>query len=294
MSVMSPDQPSLPSIPSAGRLSTQNLYPQGTPAMQRLEVTAPIVGPATGNQRYVYMGQTQTEPRWPGFPFKTTTKERQNVDRLVPISDARYMMDTLAPEAKQRLYDTATRYYGGAQWEQSWLDNVWERAINVSANSYAYANKRVDPVTAFEMIVGDLERSGARPGGRGGGGGVAGPTTTRQVSESVNLTDPATARTLLKNSLTEYLGRDATDKEQQAFLRALNAAEEREPTVTEAVTTTTPGRGTSMVRSRTRTTGGFNPSTFAQEYAQGQEGAAEYQAATTLLDTFISTLRARV
>lgn len=293
MSVMSPE-PGLPSIPSAGRLSTQNLYPQGTPAMQRLEVSSPIVGPATGNQRYVYMGEAMSEPRWPGFPYKTNVKQPQKVDRLVPISDARYMMDTLAPEAKQKLYDTATRYYGGAQWEQSWLDNVWERAINVSANSYAYANKKVDPVTAFEMIVGDLERSGARPAGAGGGGGVAGPTTTRQVSESINLTDPGTARTLLKNSLTEYLGRDATDKEQQAFLRALNAAEEGAPTVTEAVTTTTPGRGTSMVRSRTRTTGGFNPSTFAQEYAQGQEGAAEYQAATSLLDTFIGTLRARV
>lgn len=290
MSTMQPEAP-LPSIPSAGRLSVQNLYPQGTPAMQRLEVSAPVVGPATGNQRYVYMGKVQDQ-RWPGFPFKTNVKKKVDVDQLVPISDARYMMETLAPAAKQRLYDTATRYYGGEQWESSWLDNIWERAINVSANSYAYANKRVDPVTAFEMIVADLEKSGARPGGRGGG--VAGPTTTRQVSESVNLTDPGTARTLLKNSLTQYLGRDATDKEQATFMRALNAAEERSPTVTEAVTTTTPGKGTSMVRSRTKTRGGFNPSTFAQEYAQGQEGAAEYQAATSLLDTFISTLRARV
>lgn len=293
MSVMQPE-PALPSIPSAGRLSTATLYPQGTPAMQRLEVNAPIVGPATGNPSgYVYMGKTLSEERWRGFPFKTNQRQRVEVDQLVPISDARYMMETLAPEAKQRLYDTATRYYGGTQWEQSWLDNIWERAINVSANSYAYANKRIDPVTAFEMIVGDLERSGQRPGGAGGGGG-GGPTTTRQISESVNLTDPGTARTLLKNSLTEYLGRDATDKEQQAFLRALNAAEEQAPTVTEAVTTTTPGAGTATVRSRTMTRGGFNPSTFAQEYAQSQEGAAEYQAATSLLDTFIGTLRARV
>jgi hypothetical protein len=39
------------------------------------------------------------------------------------------------------------------------------------------------------------------------------------------------------------------------------------------------------------TTGGFNPSTFAEDYAQGMEGAAEFQAATTYLDAFINALR---
>jgi hypothetical protein len=77
-------------------------------------------------------------------------------------------------------------------------------------------------------------------------------------------------------------------------LKALNAVEKRSPSVTKSVSTTTPGVGTSRTESETSSRGGFNPSTFAEEYAQGQEGAAEFQAATTLLDTFIGSLGARV
>jgi hypothetical protein len=83
--------------------------------------------------------------------------------------------------------------------------------------------------------------------------------------------------------------------EQNSFLKALNVQEKRNPTVTKSTSVTTPqGQGKSMVESETMSQGGFNPSTFAQEYAQGMEGAAEYQAATTLLDTFIGSLKARV
>ena len=42
------------------------------------------------------------------------------------------------------------------------------------------------------------------------------------------------------------------------------------------------------------TTGGFDPAVFAEEYAQGQEGAGEYKAATSLLDTFIKSIGAKV
>lgn len=297
MSEMAPET-TLPSLSSARGLSPMNLYPQGTPAAQRLNVNAPIVGPATGNQRLVYMGQVEVE-RWPGFPYKTNVKKPTKVDQLVPIQDARYMLETLSPAAKEQLRATADRYWGGSDWDPSWLDGIWERAINISANAKAYANKNITPVDAFNMVVEDLEKSGAGGGRAGGGGGGAavyrGPVTTTQVTESVNLSDPGTARGLLKNALSDYLGRDATDFEQENFLKALNAAERRSPTKTEATTTTTPrGVARSEVETETMTTGGFNPSTFAEEYAQGMEGAAEFQAATTLLDTFINSLQARV
>jgi hypothetical protein len=238
------------------------------------------------------MGEVEVD-RPGGFPYKDPNKlVKAKVDQLVPIGDAQYMIDTLAPEARKRLYDTATAYYGNDNWERSWLNTIWNRAINVSANAYAYGNQKVDPVTAFEMIVRDMSEAGS-PGGRGAK--YTGPVTTRQETTSVNLTDPATARGLVKSALTNYLGRDANDMEQEAFLKALNAAERRAPTVTRSVSTTTPrGQALNEVESETMTTGGFNPSTFAEEYAQGQEGAAEFQAATTLMDSFIDALRARV
>jgi len=243
------------------------------------------------------MGQVEAE-RWPGFPYKTNVKKPTKVEQLVPINDARYMLETLAPAAKERLRSTADRYWGGSDWEPSWLDGIWERAINVSANAKAYANENITPVDAFDMIVNDLERTGAGGAaggaGGGGGGGYRGPVTTKQRTESVNLSDPGTARGLLKNALSDYLGRDATSVEQENFMKALNAAERRSPTVTTATSVTTPGVGTSTVETESMTKGGFNPSTFAEEYAQGMEGAAEYQAATTFLDTFINSLQARV
>lgn len=290
MSITPPEQP-LPSIPSAGRLSTQNYFPGTTPAMQRLNVNAPVVGPATGRERYVYMGEVEVD-RPAGFPYKDPNKSvKTKVDQLVPIADARYMLYTMAPEARQRLYDTATAYFGSNNWDQSWLDGVWEKAINISANAYAYGNQKVDPVTTFQMIVDDMAKAGTP----GGDGKYTGPVTTRQTTTSVNLTDPATARGLVKSALTNYLGRDANEMEQEAFLTALNAAERRSPTVTRSVSTTTPrGKALTEVESETISSGGFNPSTFAEEYAQGQEGAAEFQAATTLMDSFISALRARV
>lgn len=288
----------LPSIPSAGNIN--NYYPMTTPATQRLGLGPNVyTGSQTGNKRLVYTGQMDVQQP-AGFPYKDPNKMiTKKVDRLVDASDAMYMMYTLAPEARKQLNDLTTSYFGHNRWAPSWQDNVWKQAVQVSANSVAYGNRGdwIDPVTAFGLVVNDMaagSAGGRGGGGGGGGGGYSGPVTTTQVNKSVNLTDPTTARGLIKNALTGYLGRDATDKEQKSFLAALNMAERRSPSVTKSVSTTTPGVGASRVESETVSRGGFNPSTFAEEYAQGMEGSAEFQAATNLLDTFIGSLSARV
>lgn len=111
-----------------------------------------------------------------------------------------------------------------------------------------------------------LEESGQ---GRGGGGG---PT------KAVNLTDPGSAKQLMNQALQQYLGRDATPRELRKFVDALNAAEMRNPQQ-QVVSGST---AVSM--------GGFNPATFAQDYAAGMEGAGEFQAVTAGLDNFINAL----
>lgn len=290
----------LPSIPSASNL-TMNTYVNPTsPVAQRLQVNAPVIGPATGNQRYVYMG-TVTAPRPAGIPYKNPAQMRPTqVARLVPITDARYMMETLAPAERKKLNDATTAYFGHNRWDPSWQDGVWERAINISANSYAYGGESnaITPVDAFGLVIQNMQGSGGRGGrggGGGGGGGYSGPVTTVQTTKSVNLTNPTEARTLVNKALSDYLGREATGREQQNFLKALNFQERRNPSVTRQRSTTTPqGVAMNTVESEVMSQGGFNPSTFAQEYAQGQEGAAEFQAATNLLDTFIGALKARV
>jgi hypothetical protein len=288
-------QTTLPRMPSATGLNMQNYRNPTTPAANRLNVSPQIQGPATGNQRLVYMGMQEVQAP-AGIPFKNVNQPvKKNVPYMVPVADARYMMYTLAPDAKKQLDQVTTAYFGHNRWDPSWQDNVWEQAIQVSANAKAYANQNVTPVDAFQMIVSDM--AGASGGGRGkggGGGGGGGPTTTTTTSTSISLTDPGSARALVNKSLTDYLGREASESEQEKFMQALNAAERRNPTVTRQTTRSVPGRGTSTVTQEAETRQGFNPSTFAQEYAQSQEGAAEYQAATNLLDVFIGSLKARV
>lgn len=105
-----------------------------------------------------------------------------------------------------------------------------------------------------------------------GGGGGGGPT------QAVSLTDPGTAKQLINQSLQQYLGRNATPDELQNFVAALNKAEMKSPRVSRVA-------GATAV-----TAGGFNPATFAEDYAAGMEGAGEFQAVTSALDNFIGSL----
>jgi len=160
--------------------------------------------------------------------------------------------------------------FGKGKWKNSQLQYYWEQAIS-GANFALYAqNQYLGVPDVFDVMVGEAQKQQAAAGGGGGG-----PSTFRQV----RLTDPQGARTLIDSALEQYLGRKATAKEQREFLKALNVQEARNPTVT------TSGAGSSV------TTGGFNPATFAEEYAQGMEGSAEFQAATTFLDSFINALK---
>lgn len=289
----------LPSIPSAQNLTMNTYVNPTTPVAQKLQVNAPVIGPQTGDQRYVYMGDV-TVNRPAGIPYKNPGQSKPTtVARLVPITDARYMMETLAPAERKKLNEATTAYFGHNRWDPSWQDGVWERAINISANSYAYGGtgNAITPVDAFQLVVQNMQGSGGSGGrgGGGGGGGYSGPVTTVQTTKSVNLTNPTEARALVNKSLSDYLGREATSTEQQNFLAALNMQEKRNPSISKQKSVSTPqGPGMTTVESEVQSQGGFNPSTFAQEYAQGQEGAAEFQAATNLLDTFIGSLKARI
>lgn len=165
--------------------------------------------------------------------------------------------------------------FGKDRWRNSQLQHYWSQAVD-GANYALYANNQyVNPIDVFPRVVGMAAQDRARQGGGGGGG----PSMTTQV----RLSDPQTARGLLDQALAQALGRDASPVEQRRFLRALNRAEAQAPTVTRSMRT---GAGASVV-----TTGGFNPSTFAQEYAEGMQGSAEFQAATTFLDAFMNALK---
>lgn len=230
---------------------------------------------------WAYMG-SNTDPK---------TGKKQNTFMATSAADSSYLF--LDDSGKAALRKQMDAYYGKGNWQESWVRKLYSRNVEASAYMYANSGKLATPL--------DITMGGISSGAAGGsastgtsGGGYSGPTTTVQTAKSVNLTDPMSARKLVDDALGSYLGRRATEQEQDAFLAALNRREKKSPTMTKQVTTSTPGVSTSTVQSESMTSGGFSPSVFAESYARGQQGAGEYQAATTYLDTFINALKARV
>lgn len=120
----------------------------------------------------------------------------------------------------------------------------------------------------------------------GGGGGGGGPRAFTNIDTRVDLTDKGEARRIVNNALTGALGREATGAETRAFMKALNMNEKANPVVTTSKGVTSASGTTSTTTSE----GGFDSADFADRYAKSQEGYAEYQTATTYLDSFINAL----
>lgn len=222
----------------------------------------------------IYMGSTYSYT--PGSASGTSgaaTVAAQ--DYFIPKEQAWAGYGALSPEANALLVEVMDAKAGTRNWNMEELKKTWSEGVMLTEYITAQTGQ---PVTVLDALRGFyLDPNGiagfARKDGKGGSKAYTGPVT------QVRLSDPMTAETLLDNSLKNYLGRSATNAEKANFLKALNAYERENPTVT-----TPSGPGYSI------TTGGAQPTAFAEEYAASQEGAAEFQAATTYLDAFLGSL----
>lgn len=183
----------------------------------------------------------------------------------------------LSPQATQKIASDAQAWAGWSKpVPMQNLPGFWENMVNIAYQAQTQFGERISPLEAFDWYkrkFGKIPAAGGAGGSGGGGGGPAAPT------KRVNLTDPDTANQLVDAALEQYLGRRANDKESQAFRQALRRAEMRNPTEVDI-------QGDTAI-----TRGGINPQARAEEFAMAQEGAAEYQAATTYLDAFIQGIQ---
>lgn len=239
---------------------------------------------AAANPNAVYL----KESKWAYMGTQKDPKTGKMQDTFMDVAGADVSYYFLSNAAKEQLNKQMDALYGKGVWEPSWVNKAYSRGLQASAYAYANMGKRVTALDATMQFLAEDAAAGVNK--KSGSGGVAGPSTTMAVTESVSLTDPMSARKMVDTALENYLGRRATAKEAAAFYSALGKAEEKSPTVTTQVSTTTPGGGVTKVRSKTRSEGGFNANVFAEDFARGQEGSAEYQAATTYLDSFIGSL----
>lgn len=169
--------------------------------------------------------------------------------------------------ATQRLVMTAvSNYYGYEVKNLSYGAGFIDDAAQIASASGGSA---WDIIRGFASGPSRVSPSSGG-GGYGGGGGGA---TSR-----VTLTNPDQAKALLDDAMAQALGRGSTEKERADFLKALNAAESANPFVqTVSGTTVT-------------TTGGVDPSVRALEYAEAQQGSAEFKAAGELMSAFVAAI----
>lgn len=249
--------------------------PPSTPLNDRLGI--PPITKAAAAQG-VYMGTTYSYTQ--GTKGSSARDTVRAEDVFVPMEEAWGGYAALPPESYNELVKIMNAKAGSRPWNPEELKGLWSDGIYASNYIVRQTGRRVSPIEALrdfyirgKDVAGLAREDPGGGGGGGGGGGYAGPIT------QTRLTDPTTAEGLLDTSLKNYLGRAATKKEKSEFLRALNKYEAENPTVT-----TPMGPGGSV------TTGGAQPTVFAEQFAQAQEGVAEYGAATTYFDAFLGAL----
>lgn len=216
-------------------------------------------------------------------------------NKNVPVSlfDVDGAFAALSPAAQQKLYKDLESVYGYDNVAQTNLDGFLAKTVR---NAYAVQQSTglmVDPLSYWDYYRQsggpglDVQRQRDAAGGGGGGGGISRSTSR---TESVDLTNPLSARSLADQALAKYLGRGATPAEFEMFTKALNAAERKSPNVSMTTSVTSRGAGGASSRTKSMSRGGVDKGRFAEEWAMSQEGAAEYAAATTVLDSFMKIL----
>lgn len=216
-------------------------------------------------------------------------------NKNVPVSffDSPGAFAALSPAAQAKLYRDATSVYGHDKVPTINMDSFLAQTAYNAYSVQQSTGLMVDPLGYWDYYrqTGgpglDLQRRQAAGGGGGGGGGVSRSTS---VTESVDLTNPTAARGLVDQALARYLGRGATSEEFANFTKALNRAERKAPNVSRTTSVASRGAGGTMASTKSLSKGGVDRGRFAEEWARSQEGAAEYAAATTVLDSFMKVL----
>lgn len=219
-------------------------------AYSRLPVRAPAPGTQTGG----YSGIPVTYQGW-------------NAPSLGALKTS-FWND---PTTQRVVMAAASAYYGYPVKNMSYGAGLIEDAVQA-------ASSNPNGPTPWELITGFL--NGTNPatssggGGSYGGGGGGGSSTTSQIQ----LTNPDQAKQLINTAMASLLGRRATGEEYKKFLTTLNEAERSSPIVT-----TVEGDTVTV-------TGGTSSAQIAEDYVTSRPDYAEYQAATTFMDAFISAL----
>lgn len=253
--------------------SVENIPPSLRRPTSPASSTAPQANATAVAQRYglSIVPQDESDPKvW-------VSDEQKNIDPAKWPTLSQFVntgFASMSDRMAKEIFSKMDEYYSRGGWGVEYVQGFLEKAAKISSDALT-RGEYVPVADALDNLLRQAKEAGLTPGGGKGGGGP-------KVTKAIKLTDPQTAETLVDQALQQYLGRKASNQEVNAFRKALGAAERGAPTEVDVM-------GDTQV-----TSGGFNPAVFAQQYAEGMEGAAEYQAATTFLDAFIGAIGPRV
>jgi hypothetical protein len=167
-------------------------------------------------------------------------------------------------------------------------NEIWD-GYKVLLMESSMRNAAGKPITPMQILNGYMKN----PIGSGVDGAGAKPSVYTTTQQNVNLTDPKAASAMLFSALQDRLGREPSAAERQAFIGALNAAEEANPTIT---STTYKLTKSGAYDTSTRTTGGVTAQGFLADYTErhNQKEYGAYQAATTYMNALMQAIGAPV
>lgn len=111
----------------------------------------------------------------------------------------------------------------------------------------------------------------------GGSGSTKKYGTTKQRTETTTQYSASNAADYLSKTFEQEIGRTASKEEIDAYIKGVNAAAKKEPSIYEGSTTTAPGKGGLLETSTTKATQttGFDPAIYAANFARSRPDFAE-------------------
>lgn len=210
-------------------------------------------------------------------------KVTKEFDTVVPLSQAgQYVYGLDDAELNQM---TEQAWYWGYDEVSSPNDvmgfiGLWQKAV-ANAAAFQAAGKRLTPMQVLEYgATGNSQLRAER---------AQGPGIHTQKKRDIDITDPTSAKALIRQAFKTALGRDPTDAEVHTLAGSLTAAEKANPRVT-TTSANFDAQGVQQGPMTTTTTGGIDANAFVATQLQDDPEAKEFQAASTYFPALMQLL----
>jgi hypothetical protein len=207
---------------------------------------------------------------WTQVPVASGAPKQSTVFWIAPVQGAEVTVQSVfrGTDARQTYqYQQALEANGfltGGYSKGNW-DADSREALRLAVWTANKNRKTLDEYLGTGLAFDQAESGGSRPEP------YYGPSTTTQTSTNVNLSSRPTARAVLTGALQAELGREPTQGEVRAFLKSLNMAEEKNPTVSTTTTTSDPDpktHNTEVTSSTTTEQSSVDPQQKAKNFAK--------------------------